>query len=589
MTIGYQKKYQSGRVYMKIQYKVISVLGVLALSTSAITFISPASAATPASWVGPAPAQAGAVKGGTVTIINQGDFEHLDPARNYVGGTLDFYRLFVRTLTSVRTVKGVSELVPDLAADLGTTKDGGQTWVFKLRSGIQYEDGSLVTCDDIKYGVSRSYEDGTLDGGPTYAQDLLVNNNGYKGPYTTPTKDLESVVCSKDGTSITFNLANKVPYFAYVTTYGAFSPVPEVKDTKQNYDLRPISTGPYKIATYDRGKQITLVRNKYWDPTTDPIRWNYPDKFVAKFGSDQNVIENTLISDSGEAKTSLSMDTNIITNLQKVSTDAKYKSRFYPIASPYARYYTINVDTVKDVNVRKAIQCAFDFKQILIAAGGTAVGTINPSTIPSNVKGAYRPFTVCDRDVTKHPEAQVASAKKYLAKAKTKKTNLILAYRDKGVEPQRAAALQQQLQAVGFTVTMAKYPRASFYSEVGKRGVANEPDIVQASWAYDWAAASGIVYALFDGRTMTSTDSRQNYSRANFPDLKALFIKADKSPTAVQEKILGDIEQDLVQVKAAHLNIYFENSAFMAGSKLGGLQIDGGFSTLSPLGAFVKK
>jgi peptide/nickel transport system substrate-binding protein len=362
-----------------------------------------------------------------------------------------------------------------------------------------------------------------------------------------------------------------------------------LKDTKQNYDLRPISTGPYKIESYDRGKQLTLVRNKYWDPTTDPIRWNYPDKFVAKFGSDQNVIENTLISNSGEAKTSLSMDTNIITNLQKVSTDAQYKSRFFPIASPYARYYTINVDTVKDVNVRKAIQCAFDFKQILIAAGGTAAGTINPSTIPSNVKGAYRPFTVCDRDPVKHPEAQVAKAKAYLAKATVKKTNLILAYRDKGVEPQRAAALQQELQAVGFTVTMSKYPRAGYYSQVGKRGVPNEPDIVQASWAYDWAAASGVVYALFDGRTMTPTDARQNYSRANFPDLTALFIKADKSPTAVQEKILGDIEQNLVQVKAAHLNIYFENSAFMAGSGLGGLQIDGGFSTLSPLGAWVKK
>ena len=88
---------------------------------------------------------------------------------------------------------------------------------------------------------------------------------------------------------------------------------------------------------------------------------------------------------------------------------------------------------------------------------------------------------------------------------------------------------------------------------------------------------------------MTAADARQNYSRANFPDLTALFIKADKSPTATQEKILGDIEQNLVQVKAAHLNVYFENSAFMGGSKLGGLQLDGGFSTLSPLGAFVKK
>ena len=574
---------------MKLRSKVTSVVGVLALAATAVTFTNPAAAATPASWNGPVPAQPGAVKGGTVTIIDQGDFEHLDPARNYVGGTLDFYRLFIRSLTSVRTVRGVTELVPDLAADLGKSADGGKTWVFKLRSGIQYEDGSLVTCEDIKYGVARSYEDGTLDGGPTYAQDLLLNENEYKGPYTTPTKDLQSVICSDDGSSITFKLANKVPYFAYVTTYGAFSPVPRTKDTKQNYDLRPISTGPYKIDTYDRGKQLTLVRNKYWDASTDPIRWNYPDKFVAKFGSDQNVVENTLISDSGEAKTSMSIDTNIVTNLQKVSTDPKYKSRFFPLASPYARYYTINVDTVKDLNVRKAIQCAFDFKQMLTAAGGTAAGTLSPTTIPSNVKGAYRNFTVCDRDVAKHPEAQVAKAKAYLAKATTKKTNLVLAYRDKGVEPDRAAALQQQLQAVGFTVTMAKYPRAGYYSQVSKRGIPSEPDIVQASWAYDWAAASGIVYALFDGRTMTPTDARQNYSRANFPDLTKLFIQADKSPTAVQEKILGDIEQNLVQVKAAHLNVYFENSAFMAGSKLGGLQIDGGFSTLSALGAFVKK
>ena len=589
MTIGLRKKPLLGRVQMNLKKKLIASAGVLVLSASTVASVTSAQAANPASWSGPIPAMPGAVKGGTVTIINQGDYEHLDPARNYVGSALDFYRLFIRSLTSIRTVNGKSELVPDLAADLGTTKDGGKTWTYKLRDGIQYEDGTLVTCDDIKYGVARSYEDATLDGGPTYAQDMLINDNGYKGPYSTPTKDLESVVCAKDGSTITFKLANKVPYFSYVTTYGAFSPVPQEKDTKQNYDNRPFATGPYKIESYDRGKQLTLVRNSYWDASTDPIRWNYPDKYVVKMGADQNVIENTLIADSGEAKTSLSMDTNIVNNLSKVLGKAQYKSRFFPIASPYARYYTINVDTVKDVNVRKAIQCAFDYKQILAAAGGTAAGTYDASTIPSNVKAAYRKVSVCGRDVTKKPEAQVAAAKAFLAKATDKKLNLTFAYRDKGVEPERAAAVQQQLEAVGFKVTMVKYPKAGYYSKVNKRGVANEPDIVQASWMYDWAAASGIVYALFDGRTMTPTDAKQNYSRANFADLTTLFAKADKSPTATQEKILGDIEQNLVEVKAAHLNIYFENSAYMAGSKLGGLHIDGSFSGLTALGVYVKK
>jgi peptide/nickel transport system substrate-binding protein len=306
-------------------------------------------------------------------------------------------------------------------------------------------------------------------------------------------------------------------------------------------------------------------------------------------GADQNVIEQSLISDSGEAKTSVSIDTNIVTNLSKVLGKAEYKNRLFSFLSPYNRYYAINVDTVKDVNVRKAIQCAFDFKTILAAAGGTNSGQYANSTIPPSIKTGYRNFTVCDRDVTKKPEAQIAKAKEYLAKATDKKTTLRLAYRDRGVEPLRAAAVEQALKAAGFTVIMDKYPPAGYYSVVSKRGVEKEPDIVQTSWAFDWAAASGIVYALFDARTMTSTDAKSNYSRGNFSDLQKLFTQADKSAPAAQEKILGDIEQKLIQDKAAHISIYFERSHQMAGSKLGGIQVDGGWGDLSVIGAYVKK
>ena len=572
---------------MNLKKKALAAVGVLALSASTTVAVTSAEAANPASWTGPVPAIAGAVKGGTVTIINQGDFEHLDPARVYVGSTLDAYRLMIRSLTSVRTVNGKTELVPDLASDLGTTKDGGRTWVYKLKTGLKYEDGSVITCADIKYGVARTYE-AVLDGGSTYMVDNLINDNNYEGPYTTPTKDLESVICSASGDSITFKLRVPVPYFSYITTYGSASPIPKAKDTKQNYDNRPFSSGPYKIETYDRGKQMTLVRNANWDAKTDPIRWNYPDKFVFKFGSDQNVIENTLISDSGEAKTSLSTDTNIVTNLKKVMTGSQYKSRLFQFPSSYNRYYTINVDTVKDLNVRKAIQCALDIKQILAAAGGSSAGVISNSTIPKSIKAAYRNYTVCGRDVAQHPEAQVTQAKAFLAKAKDKKTSLVLAYRKKGVEPLRAAAVKQQLEKVGFKVTMNEYPSSGYYSKVSKRGISTEPDIVQASWGYDWGAASGIVYALFDGRTMTETDAKSNYSRANFDLITSLFEVADISSTKDQEAMLGDIEQKLVQDYAAHISAYFETSAYMGGSKLGGLQVDGGFLTLSPLGAYVK-
>ena len=435
----------------------------------------------------------------------------------------------------------------------------------------------------------RSYNDDILDGGPTYAKDFIDNPTSYKGPYTEPGKDLPTVICSPKGDAITFKLAIPVPYFPYVTTFGAFSPIPKAKDTKQNYELRPLSSGPYKIESYSRGKELVLIRNDQWDAKTDPLRWNYPDEYRVIMGADQNVIEQSLISDSGNAKTSVSFDTNIITNLSKVLNVAKYKDRLFNFDSAYNRYYAINVDTVKDVNVRKAIQCAVDFKSILLAAGGTSAGSYANSTIPKSISGAYRNFNVCGRDVSKKPEAQLEQAKAFLAKATNPKTTLRLAYRDRGVEPLRAAALEQSLKAAGFTVIMDKYPSSDFYAPAAKRGVANEPDIIQTSWAFDWAAASGIVYALFDARTMSPEDAKSNQSRGDFADLQKLFVKADTSATAAQEKILGDIEQSLIVDKAAHVSVYFETSHYMGGSKIGGLQVDGGYSTLSVLGAYVKK
>jgi len=574
---------------MKLHRKAGLVVAVAALAATAVYAVPSANAAN-ASWNGPAPAIKGAVTGGTLNILNQGDFEHVDPARNYVGGTLDFYRFFIRTLTQYRTINGKTELVPDLASDLGTTKDSGKTWVFKLRTGLKYEDGSAVTCADLKYGVERTYNDDVLDGGTTYAHDMLANPTDYKGPYTTPDKNLTSVTCSAKGDSIKFDLQNAVPYFPYVTTFGAFSPVPKAKDTKQNYDLHPMATGPYKIASYDRGKQMTLVRNKYWVASTDPLRHNFPDTIKVKFGFEQNALEQQLVADSGDARTGLSLDTQIITNIATVAGNAKYKSRFFGFNSPYARYLAINMDTVKDLNVRQAIQCAIDLKTVLLAAGGSSAGAYANSLIPSNVNPAYRNFNICGRDVHKNPEAQIAAAKALLAKSPNAKKDLILAYRDKGVEPARAEAEQQALQAVGFTVTMQKLPRAGYYTAIGKRGVANEPDVIQTSWGFDWPAASGIVPALLDGSTMTAEDSHSNYSRQNVPAIQALFDKASKTISIpAQEKLYGDIEQKLIQDYAAVVPTYIETSNFMAGSKLGGVQADGGYGTISPLYAYVKK
>jgi hypothetical protein len=72
--------------------------------------------------------------------------------------------------------------------------------------------------------------------------------------------------------------------------------------------------------------------------------------------------------------------------------------------------------------------------------------------------------------------------------------------------------------------------------------------------------------------------------------MQSLFEKADMITDALKsDKALGDLEQKIIVDFAGIVPMYIEASTFMTGSKLGGVQADGGYGTLSPLAAFVRK
>lgn len=96
-----------------------------------------------------------AQRGGTLYLLQKDDFEHLDPARNYVTNSGDFgQRLLTRALTQYAAAPGQEgmELKPDLAEGTGQPNEDKSVWTFTLKEGLKYEDGSPVTAQDIKIG-----------------------------------------------------------------------------------------------------------------------------------------------------------------------------------------------------------------------------------------------------------------------------------------------------------------------------------------------------------------------------------------------------------------------------------------------------
>ncbi|MDH3959369.1 MAG: ABC transporter substrate-binding protein, partial [Actinomycetota bacterium] len=326
-----------------------------------------------------------ATAGGTLTFLTvDEEFNHLDPQRNYTGEDLAFAAGYLnRTLVQYALSEDDNEagnLVPDMATDIGTATEEGKVWSWTLKDGMKFQDGTPITCAEVKYGVSRTFATDVITDGPTYAISMLDipkdddGTSAYKGPYDGTGQELydEAVTCSDDMKTITFNLAQPVADFNYTTTLSAFSPVPEAADTGEKYDDDLLSSGPYQIEEYTKGQSLKLVRNPEWDQATDDYRMAYPDEVVVNFAIPTSVSSQRLIADSGDDQMATTRGLIIDpAQLATVFNDPKFEDRRFDSYDPYVRYNAINTEEVPNLDHRKAIAAAMPRADVLTINGGT--------------------------------------------------------------------------------------------------------------------------------------------------------------------------------------------------------------------------
>src|SRR5215470_10396145 len=56
---------------------------------------------------------------------------------------------------------GDAALVPDLATALPHVRDGGRTFIFRLRGGVHYSNGIVVRPEDFRRALEREYQAGS--------------------------------------------------------------------------------------------------------------------------------------------------------------------------------------------------------------------------------------------------------------------------------------------------------------------------------------------------------------------------------------------------------------------------------------------
>ena len=450
-------------------------------------------------------------KGGTLYMLTtDSQILHLDPQRNYTGEDLAFASGYLaRTLTAYTYAQGQEgwTLQPDLATDTGTASADNTEWSFTLRDGVTFQDGSPITCEDVKYGVSRTFASSVITDGPSYAIQYLsipVDKGGapvYKGPYdTTASNDTaafdEAVSCSDDNKTITFKLSDPVPDFNQTVTLTAFAPVPQAADTGAKYDNDVVSSGPYQIDSYKKGQKLVLVRNPNWDEASDPIRPAYPDQIEVQFGIDPSVIDKRIMESQGDDANAIMREAVQPQNLATIFNSPQYETRRWNELDPYSIYVAINTKIVTNQKLRNAIQAAWPRETTRTIAGGEYAGDLSDGVIQNDFAG-YEPTNLWTEGLGQPipDNGDPEYAKQLIAESGEKMPVLNYQYVTSPTSDKAVGAVVEALAKAGITVKPEPLEGGVYY------GIILDPNkagaLMGSGWGPDWGNASTIIPPLF--------------------------------------------------------------------------------------------
>lgn len=506
-----------------------------------------------------------AATGGTAHFLVKADFSHLDPARGWDGGVNNFYRLIYRGLTTVGAGPGAEsrKIVPDLATDTGKPSDGAKTWTFTLKDGLFFEDGTPITSEAVKFGASRGFDPEAGIGSP-YAKLLLDAPKDYKGPYISG--DLDTIE-TPDAKTIVFHLKKPFADFPSALTMPNFTPFPKGTGAAAAFDTKPIASGPYKLASYQRGSSLKLVRNPQWKAATDTVRAAKPDAWEWTFGLDPATIDERMLAGQGT-------DTDAVGGTIQAATVARVqtpqlKARTLSGLNGCTTYMGLNTTKkpLDDVRVRQAINYAINKDTVVAGMGGTSLAAKGTSIQPPTIAGRV--------DYDLYP-TDVEAARKLLAEAgQANGFSLTLDTRPDPKMSAVAVAIQEALKAVKIDVKINNIDTSTYYEVIGTP--AQQHDAAVTGWCPDWASGATFLPPLFDGRNITDKGNA-NLAQINDKAINARIDEIAAMPdVTAANAAYGELDKQIMKL-APIVPLAYEKYVLVSGANIAGAYQSASFS-----------
>jgi len=354
--------------------------------------------------------QGGALRVGLPTVATT-----LDPAVALDGSVSVIARQMFDTLVQYREV--TSDIEPGLASQWSVSRDG-LTWTFRLRDGVRFHDGTVLTAQHVVESLDRLLQPSAPNAPSPNAASRLVR--GAPGVV----KEVRAV------DPRTVQIALTLPYapLPAVLAHPAFSIV-----LASGLGQRWIGTGPFALTEASAGRVVLDAHPAYWGGAPRSSRLVFletgPDGAEAMLGA--QTIDVALLDTAPDRPSGV-------------------------LSVPGWRVGYLALQTEKEpfnrVKARQAVAAALDPAQIAPAVGSVGVPLL--SFLPFGVWGR--------RDRGPIMEGNAASAKRLLADAGFPRgfsASLLVTDAAKRLDQQRLGeAIRASLATVGISVPIQAEP-----------------------------------------------------------------------------------------------------------------------------------
>lgn len=253
---------------------------------------------------------------------------------------------------------GPAGLTPGLATSWSVDPDDKTKWIFNLREGVQFHDGTTMTADDIIWNLDRHLNEAA----PHFDSIQAPTYRTYTGSIAKYEKidDLTVAIYTKEPFSMLDYLISRV----FIVSPSQYEKVGNWLD----FQATPSGTGPFKVVAVTPRTSIELERfDAYWDKTRVPK----VEKLILLPIPDSNT--RTAALRSGQV--------DWIEVPAPDSIPSLVSAGFNIVTKPYPHIWSWRMNTTEasplsDVRVRRALNYAIDRDAMVELLNGTAIPAI---------------------------------------------------------------------------------------------------------------------------------------------------------------------------------------------------------------------